>query len=143
MKRLLYAIATGQLRQLHKLLSYEEIRFTHNGQAFKITKQQLADTLCCRVCKHKLYTPDPYVLIKEFIYTRYTFVQQRLTPRRLFKRELVVFLNKNKTILNETLWKWLLRQYLNDDSAYRKLKLQKIADNIKKSVLYIDLTSTC
>jgi hypothetical protein len=128
MKRLLYSIATGKLGQLHKLLTYEEIHFTHNGQAFKITKQQLTDALCCRVCKHKLYTPDPRILIKQFIYTRYSFVQQRLTPRRAFKRDLAIFLNKNKILLNETMWKWLLRQYLNDDSAYRKLKLQKIAE---------------
>jgi hypothetical protein len=126
MKRLLYAIATGKIRQLHKLLTYEEIRFTHNGQAFKLTKQELDDALCCRVCKHKLYTPDPCVLIKEFIYTRYSFVRKRCTPRRLFKRELVVFLNKNKILLNETLWKWTI-VYLNDDSKYRKLKLQKSA----------------
>ena len=126
MKRLLYAIVTGKLRQLHKLLTYEEIRFNHNGQAFKLTKQQLEDALTCRVCKHKLYTPDPYVLIKEFIYTRYTFVQQRLTPRRLFKRDLAAFLQKNKVHLTQGLWKWTI-VYLKDDSAYRKLKLHKIA----------------
>jgi hypothetical protein len=65
-------------------------------------------------------------LIKQYISTRYSFVQQRLTPRRLFKHDLAAFLQKNKVHLTQGLWKWTI-VYLKDDSAYRKLKLQKSA----------------
>ena len=87
------------------------VHFTHGGEDYSFTAEEVDKMLgVCKQCK--LYQ----MRIK-------ALEIQLNTPKMLLRKELDGVLMTYGTFVDDITWSWLIREYLNDTSMYRKLKL--------------------
>jgi len=113
------------------------VHFTHDGKEYSFSAEEVDKMLgVCKQCKRyqmrikaleiQLNTPkmpDKHVLVVDYIQKHYCPSTRRLLSRIALRKELDGVLKTYGTFVDDITWTWLIREHLNDTSAYRKLKL--------------------
>ena len=122
--------------EVHRIQG-KAVHFTHDGKEYSFTAEEVDKMLgVCKQCK--LYQmrikaleiqlntpkmPDKRVLVVDYIQKHYCPSTRRRLSRIALRKELDAALMTHGTFVDDITWTWLIREYLNDTSMYRKLKL--------------------
>ena len=122
--------------EVHRIQG-KAVHFTHDGKEYSFSAEEVDKMLgVCKQCK--LYQmrikaleiqlnapkmPDKHVLVVHYIEKNYCPSTRRLLSRIALRKELDAALMTYGTFVDDITWSWLIREHLNDTSAYRKLKL--------------------